>query len=375
VTKLLVDAATLFDPSKLGRFSQIMGRTYDLAKMALTSVDSRRAVPVLVQQGVPYSGFHQGAGETTVAELLQADLPQYSIVLIDEVESSLHPRTQRRLIRDLADKCRDREWQVVLTTHSSYVLAELPPEARAYIMQVGSVREVIYGVSPEFAMTKMDDVPQPECDLYVEDPRAQTLLTEILIRYAPKLVQRCQIIPYGAASVGQALGQMVDQRRFPRRSRVYLDGDQAPARGCVNLPGDDAPERVVFDMLRLGDWYAVAQRVGRPHADVADACTRAMAISDHHEWVSDAATKLILGSDTLWQAMSAEWATRCLSAEDAAKITQPVDDVLIGIEPDTIPALAKQPELKLAGVRPARPETARTGRGASATGQGRLFEQ
>ena len=79
-------------------------------------------------------------------------------------------------------------------------------------MQMGQEREIIYGVSPEFAMTKMDDIPQPECDLYVEDVRAQTLLTEVLVVHAPHLIERCQIIPYGAASVGQALGQMVEQK-------------------------------------------------------------------------------------------------------------------------------------------------------------------
>ena len=30
-------------------------------------------------------------------------------------------------------------------------------------------------------MTKMDDIRQPECDLYVEDVRAETLLTEMLV--------------------------------------------------------------------------------------------------------------------------------------------------------------------------------------------------
>jgi predicted ATP-dependent endonuclease of OLD family len=43
-----------------------------------------------------------GAGQTTILELIQADLPRHSLVLIDEVETSLHPRAQRRVVRDLA---------------------------------------------------------------------------------------------------------------------------------------------------------------------------------------------------------------------------------------------------------------------------------
>ena len=329
-------SATLFDKYRLERFSQVMGRPYDLAKIALTNVHATRTVPVLSQRGTTYSGFHQGAGEITIAELLEADLPQYCMVLIDEIESSLHPRTQRRLIRDLAEKCRERELQVILTTHSSYVLAELPPEARAYIMLVGNSREIIYGVSPEFAMTKMDDVPQPECDLYVEDLRAQALLTEILVEHARELVERCQVIPYGAASVGQALGQMVERHRFPRPSRVFLDGDQASSPGCVNLPGDDAPERVVFESLKAVNWQGIAERVGRPFAEVADACGRAMTITDHHVWVNEAGNKLILRGDILWQAMCSEWAKR-LAPQEAAKVVQPINDALIGLGPSAAP--------------------------------------
>jgi predicted ATPase len=370
-------SANLFDEARLNRFSEVMGRKYDFAKMALTNVDSHREVPVLSLQKNPYSGFHQGAGEIMVAELLRVDLPQYSIVLIDEIESSLHPRTQRRMIRDLADKCREREWQVILTTHSSFILSELPPEARAYIMQIGEERNIIYGVSPEFAMTKMDDVAQPECDLYVEDPRAQTMLTEILFERGQELVQRCQIIPYGAASVGQALGLMVSQGRFPRPSRVFLDGDQASAPGCISLPGDDAPERVVFEAIRSRGWHGISQRVGRAYSLVGDACSRAMAVGDHHEWVADAATKLSLTGDILWQAMCAEWSKYCLSKEDARIVTQSITDALIGLGPEPVaPATtAKQTEDNPPDPKTPGPKGEAKNRTPSSNNQSKLFEQ
>jgi predicted ATPase len=318
-----------FDKYRLERLSQIMGHRYDSAKMALTDADNKRYVAVLSQQNAAYSGFHQGAGETTIAELLKADWPKYGLVLIDEIETSLHPRSQRRLIRDLADRCRDSETQLVLTTHSPYILDELPLEARAYIIQTDIGRQIVYGVSPEFAMTKMDDQPHYECDLYVEDERAGRLLVEILTRHAPSLVQRCQIIPYGAASVGQALGIMASQKRFPRPSCVFLDGDRGPAPGCIALPGDDAPERVVFDELAKSNWGTANQRTGRNFADFADACAKAMLLKEHHDWVQHAATTLVLGGEILWQAMCAEWAER-FPAEEAAKLIKPIESALIG---------------------------------------------
>ena len=90
--------------------------------MALSDIDDKRFVPVVSKEGISYSGFHQGAGETTITELLQADLPKYGLILIDEIESSLHPRSQRRLVRDLAEMCRERELQIIFTTHYPVIL-------------------------------------------------------------------------------------------------------------------------------------------------------------------------------------------------------------------------------------------------------------
>ena len=324
-------SATPFEQGRLARFSEILGRTYDFAKMALTDADANRRVPVITQHGTMYSGFHQGAGETTIAELIQADIPKYSLVLIDEIESSLHPRAQRRLMRDLAERCRELELQIVVTTHSPYILDELPLEARAYIMQTSAGRrQIVYGVSPEFAMTQMDDVPYHECDLYVEDDRAAALLQEILAAHAPDVVSRCQIVPYGAASVGQALGIMASQGRFPRPTCVFLDGDNAGAPGCILLPGEDAPEQVVFDGLRERAWRGLDERMGRPYPAVVDAFESAMTLSNPHDWVVQAASRLVIGGDNLWQAMCSEWATNSLPKVEAQRITQAVIDILSG---------------------------------------------
>jgi predicted ATPase len=319
--------ATDFSAADLQCLTDVMGRPYQSARLAVSSRDQKRPVPVVILAGPSMSGFHQGAGELTVTELVEKiRIPKYSLLVIDEIETSLHPRAQRRLIRYLASIARDRELQILLTTHSPYVLDELPPEARGYIMLNEGVRQVVFGVSPEFAMTKMDEELHPECDLYVEDERASSVLRELLATYAGDLLSRCQIIPYGAASVGYALGQMVENNRFPRPSLVFVDGDQPAEIGCLQLPGGDAPERVVFEGLRGTNWGALSERVGRPFAEVADACSRVLTIADHKEWVRTAANMLILGGDQLWQAMCAEWARVCVN-DEAPEITTILDAV------------------------------------------------
>jgi len=302
-----------FDTSKLERLSQIVGKKYSGAGISLTSVAQNRPIPVVQIEGIRYFGFHQGAGEIAATELIAADYPQYGIVLIDEVETSLHPRAQRRLVRDLARIARDRELQIVMTTHSPYVLEELPPEARIYLMQGVGGKSVVTGVSPDFAMTRMDEEQHPECDVYVEDPRAGSMISEILVAAERDLLARVKIIPYGTSSVGLALWLMAYQKRFPRPSVVFLDGDQSEATGCILVPGGDAPERVAFENLHLKEWPDIAQRVGRGPSETIDALNYAMTFSDHHEWIRSAADRLLLGSDILWQEMCASWVKSCAS--------------------------------------------------------------
>lgn len=323
----LEQSATPFTTEQVARLSQVMSRDYDNARMAISSIDPNREIPVLSKEQRHYSGFHQGSGETTVAELLRTPLPKYGLILIDEIESSLHPRAQRRLVRDLAVAARNQECQIVITTHSPYVLEELPLAARTYILETAGRKEIVNGVSPQFAMTKMDDTHHPECELYVEDLRAATWLAEILSRHAREAFVRCSIIPYGSANLGVALGQMVNANRFPRPTRVFLDGDQDIATGCVLLPGSDAPERVIFERLQQGNWQNLWARIGRDIATVTDACERAMMLADHHEWVTYAANQLMCGSDVLWQAMCSEWAEGA-TQEQVRPIIESVEDAL-----------------------------------------------
>lgn len=308
------------------RLSTVCGRTYDGAALALSNVDNNRWVPVASYRGQQYSGFHHGAGELALIEVLSTPMPKYCMILIDEFETSLHPRAQRRLLRELAEICRKLELQIVLTTHSPYVLEELPPEGRMYVMNQGDSKTVVTGVSPSFALTQMDDEPHPELDIYVEDVSAKILLEEIIVATKRDLIRRCAIVPFGTANVGYALGQMISENRFLRPTLVYLDADQKPGNGCQILPGDDAPERVVFNGLKLFRWDGVANRISRAPSETIDALDYAMTRTDHHDWVADAADRLVVGNSELWRALCSIWVAKCAARSDLEAVVQIVED-------------------------------------------------
>lgn len=292
-----------YSPETLERLKNVIGKNYTKAKMGLTNISTEREVPVVEANGISYSGFHQGAGETTIVELLSTEFPKYSIVVIDEIETSLHPRAQRRLIRDLATYSRDKHVQFIVTTHSPYVMEELPQEARIHILNSDEKREVVIGTSPEFALSKMDDTRHPEVDIFVEDDKAKIFIEEVVQVFAREFLLRIDVIPYGSASVGKSLGTMVHGKRFKRPTIVTLDGDQDPALGCILLPGSEAPERVVFDRLQTESWPEVAKLIDRSHSDFVDLANAATTLPNHHDWVRHVADGIVIGGNELWRAM------------------------------------------------------------------------
>lgn len=63
-----------------------------------------------------------------------------ALLLVDEPDAHLHPSTQERLIRTLAEAARKFDTQVILTTHSPSVIRSLPPGARVVWMRDGNVQ-------------------------------------------------------------------------------------------------------------------------------------------------------------------------------------------------------------------------------------------
>src|SRR5262249_50796168 len=142
----------------------------------------KKAVGVVQRNVREISQCHQGAGEDATLDLFRTlqTLPDYSLLVIDEVEASLHPRAQRRLIRFLLWLCSRKKIQVLISTHSPYILEELPQEARVLLMPGLQGINIVYGVTAEFAMSRIDDSAHPELVVYVEDAESAVLLREIL---------------------------------------------------------------------------------------------------------------------------------------------------------------------------------------------------
>jgi predicted ATPase len=311
-------------------YSNIMGRIYMSARFATSDADESRPVGIVDFFGSEYSQFHQGAGEDATLDLLALlqNVQDTSLILIDEIEASLHPRSQRRLVHFLLWLARTRHIQVIVSTHSPYIVEELPFSARIFLSRGSEGIDVIYGATPDYALNKMDDIDRPEIFLFTEDPPS-TELTGCLLRDQGFDLTRVKFIEVGPANVVGMLGTLANTARLPMKAIGVLDADQPSSEGCVKLPGSSAPEiQVIKDVLAMST-NELAKRLDVREGSVKDALERASSKSDHHDWVQFAAKELGHAPSYLWATLCQIWCKHCASEEEKSAIKTKVEDAIM----------------------------------------------
>lgn len=312
------------------QLSRALGRTYEQARI---DRNEEKQVGVLTQFGVEYSNFHQGAGEDSMLDLLAlvAKAPNQSLVIIDEVEASLHPQAQRGLMTELLRLAYSKKLQIILSTHSPYILEQLPAVARVFVsLDRDAHRQVLYGVSADFALNQMDDERHDELDIYCEDEEAMYLIERILALGSPASLQRVRITPVGPANAVKTLASIAILDKLPRPAICVVDADQEPSPDYMVLPGDQAPEKETILGLREATWAAVAERLGRTAGEVLDAKDRALAVPNHHAWTSEIAKHLggTMRPTKVWEAIADVWVIDILGEVQATDWAEKIETKL-----------------------------------------------
>jgi predicted ATPase len=301
------------------RLSHILGKKYQKATFATTEFDNKKQVGLLTRDFGEISQYHQGAGEDTTLDLMRTlqDLPSYSLLIIDEIEASLHPKSQRRVIQFLLWFARQKKCQIILSTHSPYILQELPKEARVMIMPGKEGINIVTGITPEFAMSKLDDGDYPELDITVEDSDSAIWLREIIAfsDNEGEMISRIRLTPVGPSNVVQIMGKLAYDNKLPYNSIACIDGDKEETIGCFKLPGDEAPEYIVFEQLKAIKWSKLPERFGIGAGSLLEILDEVMLNPKHHEWTKIVGDKIRMSAKSVWETMCNEWCKTCLTEQ------------------------------------------------------------
>ncbi len=232
------------------KVSRILNQPYDGIHFQGYSHKQRQAeLGMASRWGSQYSENNMGFGEGRA--LYMVDLfetaPEQSLFVLEEPETSLHEDAQRRLGKYFLDVVSRRHHQIILTTHSSAILDALPPEARKLLYRDGTGLECYSGLSSTRARSILSGGAVPSLTICVEDEFAKLLLTEIVRKFVPAVLQSLEIVPIGDKTA--VLNAVRLLRKIGRSAIGARDGDigESPNDYMWSLPGEnEPPEEFVF---------------------------------------------------------------------------------------------------------------------------------
>lgn len=299
--------------------ANILACQYDAVTTKEVTYSKQNGDIVSVQRsGVEYSEAHMGFGEGRTQSLVVAleKLPDKSLVLVEEPETSLHPSAQYNLAKYLMSVAIRRGHQIFLTTHSEYLLNALPGASRLYLLRDagGSIR-CLAGLSAAEARSLMTDGATKALTVLVEDECARAILRELLRRVDPGFLRTAGIYVGGDADSLAKTARML--RATGLSVAIVRDADQAEdTRNSVfKLPGHEAPEKELFRNPAVRQ--RVASRYGVRLADFF----AGLGNVDHHVWISRLAGQVSVDEGALLVELAEAYAAN-VAANDAENLKE-----------------------------------------------------
>ena len=187
-----------------------------------------------------YSEAFAGSGESLVVNLVIAVLaaPDHSLLLLDEPETSLHPGAQRKLLGFLLEQTLQKKLQVVVSTHTSELVRDLPSEAiKVFRPGFDGTIQVEQGLSWDEAFFVIGQQLEPRIHVIVEDMLAASLVNEALQSVSDTFSSQFRVEhrPGGESRMKQDIALSITTSHS--RPIFLFDGDQTPAPGVCD-PGD-----------------------------------------------------------------------------------------------------------------------------------------
>jgi hypothetical protein len=283
----------------LERVSRILLCKYDAAHInAMRKKYARRETQLISakrQDGTEYSEANMGSGEARLYAMVTRleSVSEKSLVLIEEPETALHPCAQFELGKYMMDVAMRRKMQIIVSTHSEYVLLALPQKSRIYLKREGDGVKPICGVGVRQAVSMMDNLAVPSIYILVEDDVGEAIVTELLRKHEPDFLKTARIVIGGDKTQIQQMMAVFKDQRIP--ICAVRDGECGEDRTLqmFKLFGTEAPEKEVFKspMFR--------KRFAEQHGVDWDAANIANAAKNHHQWFDVLETQTALSKAEL----------------------------------------------------------------------------
>jgi len=220
-----------------------------------------------------YNHLGNSAGQDNIGQIItalisfkrlqnsQGDSYKGGILLIDELDASLFPAAQMKLVEKLYKKSLELNLQIFFTTHSLEVLSETAKQKDSKIIYLDKNGETI---KPKYDL----DIDELKKDLLVLGPDALKTIkrkkylyceddegVDMLNCILPKEIKKN--INIFSTKLGNSQLKDVAKKKIPdfAKSIIVLDGDSSNGKieNVICLPGKFGPDRLIYDFLKKLD--------------------------------------------------------------------------------------------------------------------------
>ena len=299
--------ANLTNPSEVRGVLQIMRKQYKSNRLAPSSlvfahrilrqryndisVISTQARDILFAESdapsaTGYSEFHMSSGERTILRISKdvATL-RNALILIDEVDTGLHPYTQQQVMLELQRIALRQKMQIIVASHSPVVLDSVPPEGRKFLDRDDATNDVaLVPAYRDVFQKSLYGQSREKLSILCEDAVAEGFIRGVLDVLQPRL---------GLRHDDFVVGRNTGSAEFPTHVRMLgkfgklsdfvfvLDGDARSVGPKVQqaakahdelveplfLPGKKSPESWIWKRLKK-DGKRFAKLLGQPAAEL-----------------------------------------------------------------------------------------------------------
>lgn len=223
-----------FTPIELQHISTILGKKYVSGKFVKHKLFEEWGYSVIFETAsYTYSEAFAGSGEMAVVRLVLEVLgaKEYSLILLDEPEVSLHPGAQKRLKQFLLEETRRKRLQVVISTHSPSIIEELPPNAIKVFSQLPSGKfNVKNFITPDEAFYHLEQTNPARKTIIVEDLLSRQVIDGVLKELGQATASLFNVTFYtGGESVIKEHFISVYSHTNEWNKFIVFDGDQRRA--------------------------------------------------------------------------------------------------------------------------------------------------
>lgn len=261
---------------------------------------------VKLSDGFKYSALSMGTGEQRVLKILKTvySAPQYSLILIDEIDLLMHVVALNKLLETLYRIAEEKKLQIVFTTHSLVIAEWCEKIWIQYLDQVPG-RTMVYETINNDLMIGLAGERKKPINIYVEDQLSKYIVHAIAAELHVR--DKIAINTYGAISNAFTLAAgIILKHGIEKNTLIILDGDKfrtdedkkeqmkkvfSGTEDDINtkrelalsmmvqysLPEDNSPEEYIFDLINKST---------ETENEIVKIAKKINAVNERHQWLN-----------------------------------------------------------------------------------------